>query len=459
MGISYIDFGIASLSAFLKLNGHKPGLIDFTFGLKNEEAIRLAKKFNPDLICFSSRSNEFEHIVKTADLFKREFKIPIICGGIHPTIDPEDALRPCFDGICIGEGEEALLDLVNNLDKDYLKIKNFWFNHKGKTYKNPLRQLIKNIDELPPLDYDLFDMAKYLKARDGQIDYIMSRGCPFNCSYCVNHVLQELYKGNERYVRLRSIDKVIEDLKKIKEKYEIKNIYFIDEIFNISKPRLKEFSEKYSKEINLPFECCARADLFDEESMQYMKKANCSKLSMAIESGDERLRKNLLNKIISDEKLIQAFHLARKYKIHTMSFNMIGLPYETPQQIEKTIELNRKAKPDSIQVSTFIPFKGTELYNFCKTNNLLLESKLDISYYLGIYLKNPNLSPRQLDRCRKIFSYKCYKDRSKIKAVSLLFRDILIPYYLKYGIYIPLQLKKMIYYLFWNTKMFKFMGK
>lgn len=460
MSIPYIDFGIAGLSAYIKSKGYQTGLIDFTFGLNYTEAVRLAKKFNPDVICFSSRSNEFEHVVKTAKIFRNVFGVPIFCGGIHPTIAPDDALRDCFDGICIGEGEEALYDLLKNMEKGkYLKTKGFWFRKDGKIIKNPVRPLIKDLDGIPLFDYELFDMPKYLKARDNQIDYIGARGCPYNCAYCINHILQGIYAGKGQYVRMKSVDKIISELKTLTNRYKIKSIFFIDEIFNISTERLKEFAAKYSKEINIPFECCVRANLCSDENMKYLKQANCSKINIAIECGDEKYRKELLCKDVTDEQIINAFGFARKYKLHTMSYNMIGLPFETPQQIEKTIEINKKARADSIQASTFVPFPGTKLYNFCKEHNLLLNKKMDISYYWGVYLKNPNLTPKQLEHYRRWFSYKCYEDRSKIKATLLLIRDSIIPYYLIYGKYIPTSFKKMIYYLFWHTKVLKFMSK
>jgi len=286
-----------------------------------------------------------------------------------------------------------------------------------------------------------------------------ARGCPYNCAYCVNHMIHDIYKDSRNYLRHKSVDKVIYELKQIAKKYKIKSIYIQDDTFNMSTKRLREFSEKYSEKVNIPFECNLKADLCNDENMDYLKSANCTKAYIGIESGDEKFRRDMLHKYVSDESIINAFRLAKKCNIHTVSLNMIGLPLETPEQIEKTIELNKKVKPDSIQVSTFVPFINTDLYKFCEKNNLLSNKKIAISFYMGLYLKNPNLTDKQLKKYRRWFSYKCYEDRSKIKAICLLLRDFLIPYYLIYGKYLPLYAKKMIYYLFWNTKTFKFIGK
>ena len=116
------------------------------------------------MICFSSKSNEFDHAVKIATFLKKKLDIPFFCGGIHPTIYPEDSLRECFDGICVGEGEEALSEILEKMEhkEDYSNTRGFWFRRNGKIIKNPLRPLIKNLDILPLFDYDLFDIRKYL---------------------------------------------------------------------------------------------------------------------------------------------------------------------------------------------------------------------------------------------------------------------------------------------------------
>lgn len=462
--IPYIDLGIASLSSYLKEKNIETSLIDFTFGLSNNNALKKLKKISPDIICFTSRSGEFQEVIKIAKLFKKNYKSIYVCGGIHSTIYPEEVISSgCFEGICIGEGEEALFELVNKIDNklNYNKIKNFWFKKGNKIIKNPIRPLISNLDLLPIIDYDLFNIKKYLKVRFGQLDYVSARGCPFQCNYCINHFLIKKYKGLGVYARTKSGEKILTELKTIKKKYGsmISSIKFADELFIIKKSRLNYLSNNYKNNICYPFECDVRADFCDKDTMRLLNKMGCSKLNIAIESGDENLRRNLLNKQISNEDIVKAFKYAKMYKIPTMSFNIIGFPNETKDQIKKTIELNKKVEPTSIQVTIFTPFKGTDLYNYCKEKNILKTENIELSYYFGNYLKNDNLSSKDLEYYSKHFTFLCYKDRNIIKAYMLLLREYSIPYFLKLGKYIPNWFKEIIYIFFWNIPALKFMSK
>ena len=425
------------------------------------KAVKNLKEYNPDIVAFSSRSGEYNDVVKVKKEFEKNYRCLYVCGGVHPTVSPEEVIKD-FNIICIGEGEKALLELIEKIEnnKYYYNTRNFWFRHDNNIKKNELNMLIEDFDNIPMLDYDLFDIKKYIKTRCGQLDYVSARGCPFLCKYCINHKLMNLYKGCGKYIRIKSANKIIEEINLIIQRYpDVTSLKIADELFILDKKRLKELSKRYKKEKGLSFECDIRADLCDNNMMKQLKKMGCIKLNIAIECGDEEYRNKVLNKNMSNESIINAFKLAKKHNLHTMSFNMVGLPFETEEQILKTIELNKLVQPDSIQVSLFSPFKGTDLYNYCKENNLLKEEIGSSYYFFKEYLKNPNLSKKKLKNLQRRFCYLCYIDRNKIKAHFLLVRDILLPYYLQYGRYIPNFLVRIIYYMFWNLKMLRFMSK
>ncbi|HII29991.1 hypothetical protein AUJ69_01655 [Candidatus Woesearchaeota archaeon CG1_02_47_18] len=459
MGLPYVSHGIASLSAAVKKQGHKARLIDFTFGLSTEHALSGLASFNPGLICFTGFSNEFNEVARFASLCRKQFKAVIICGGVHATIAPEDVISAGFDGVCIGEGELPLAELAAmiELGKDFLHVRNFWFRSGEGVIKNRTGLLVEELDTLPFPDYSIFDMKSYLAARDGQLDVKTSRGCPFSCSYCINNTLKCMYSG--RYFRLFSVDWSLANLARLKRMYSIRNFFIVDETFNANAAHMAEFCRRYPEEVGVPFECELRADLCTEETFSQLKRAGCFKVSIAIESGDEGLRMGLLNKRITDRQIIRAFSYARKFGISTQSFNIVGLPLETRAQIRKTIELNKAAKPDSIQVTIFTPYKGTALHKYVVEKGLLKRSDIDVSYYLATYLRNPGLSERELIRIRKWFSYCCYEDRSRIKACLLLFREYVTPYYLKFGRVIPVWFKKLIYRYIWHSRMLNFLSK
>lgn len=461
--LPYLDLGLASLSAYLKKEGFDCRLADLSFDSRPGKVINLLKQYSPQVVAFSSRSGEFGRVVQVAGSLRRHHEAIYICGGVHPTVDPEAALSAgVFDGICRGEGERALHQLLLNLEagRDFKHTPGFWFRAGEELVKNPLNRLIEDLDELPCPDYRLFDLPRYVKARNGQLDYVSARGCPFQCSFCINPALMRLNQGLGRYVRAKSAARMVRELKTIRAEYPyVTYLKIADEMFIQDQERLRELARTYPEAVGLPFECDVRADYCTDETLGLLKQMGCDKLNIAIESGDAELRNTLLAKNLSDRQIIDAFALARKYGIHTMSFNMVGLPRETEAQIRSTIDLNRRAGPDSIQVTMFTPFKGTELGRMCEAEGLLAKDGIGASYYQGVYLHNPNLSDRRLKQLFRAFSFLCYRERSLLKACILLARDSLIPIYLKYAGQVPDFLKQAVYFLFWKVKFLKFASK
>ncbi len=385
------QLGVCYLSAILKKAGHSVELFNTTYLLYfslEKIKMQLYKKinlFNPDLICFSCRSLEFPFARRIAVLIKEKYNIKIIFGGIHPTINPDEVLKcRAIDYVCIGEGEDSLLKLVENLNKN-IKINNIW----TRETKTPLNPLIQDLDRLPFPDRELFKIPS-----EAHNLIMTSRGCTYSCTYCFNNTLRKKYP-HQRYVRFRDINKVIEEVKQLVEKYKLNHIFFCDDVFTSHKKRLIEFCEKY-RELRVPFVCNARAEQIDEEIALALKKAGCIEIKIGIETGNEGLRKKVLHRFASNESIKRAFEICRKVGIKTYSFNMIGLPFETRRTIYETFNINKQVKPDSFQVSILYPFKGSEIYDIYKKNGYSLEGEKIQSFMENSIVNFPNLSKNEL---------------------------------------------------------------
>ena len=238
--------GLESIMSYVQSKGHlveliyEPalgdnGYIDIpwlnNFFYNDELVINKALRFKPDLICFSAITNLYMQIKKLARQFKKLMpKVPIICGGIHPTSLPEETIEEdCFDMICLGEGEGAMEDLLQRMreKKSYNDIKNLWVKDAtGHIHKNEKRPVIRPLENLPNPDKSFF--AKY-GALTSRIMIMTTRGCPFACTFCINSFRNAAYSG-EVYLRQRTVDNVIADMVEIKKKYKPKKFRFEDDV-------------------------------------------------------------------------------------------------------------------------------------------------------------------------------------------------------------------------------------
>lgn len=391
-----VHHGLSSILSVLKSGGHLVSLHHVKKEPSRNEILGLIQRERPDLICFSAVTNQIGYVDTWSRWIKQEFATPILCGGIHTTLYPEEVIHfESIDMICRGEGEYPVLELAD--DWECTDIKNLWFKKDSDIIKNPLRALISPLDNLPYPDYDLFDCARILKDRNGDFAILASRGCPFNCSYCCNHALRKVQDGKGKYFRLREVDNVLEELGLLTSKYPIKHLSFADDVFGLSRDWALEFCEKYPRKFNLEFECNVKADRIDEELLKSLKSANCTQIDMGVEAGNEWLRTEVLQRKISNEQIINAFETAHKLGIKTLSYNMVGLPYETPKMVGETINLNKRLAPSRIAIFFFYPYPGTELYEVCTREGFLSE-RHSTSYVSESVLQLPTITTEELQK-------------------------------------------------------------
>lgn len=402
------SIGIEYISSVLKEVGHKTELIfdpgfDDTFYFKpkifkfqnvKEKLLTHAKYFSPDLIAFSSLTNNYPYVKEMARILKKELKVPTIIGGIHATALPDYVLKEgCFDMLCVGEGEYAMLELANRMDegKDFSDIENLWIKHNRKIIRNKERPLIDNLDNLPFPDKDLF-YSKEVFWRN--VAVMTSRGCPYHCTYCINNFYFSRY--GKSIFRLRKVDKVIEEIKIYKKKYNPLFIIFQDDIFTSSLIWLEEFSNKYKKEIGIKFVVSVYPNTINKRIVHLLKEAGCVLVEMGIQSGNESLRRNLLKRNETNDQIIEAAHLLKGEGIHLQTEFIFGLPQETSEQVWQSVIFNDKIRPNSTKTFVFYPFPGTELAEFSYRNGLLDDEAIKMinegigSYHTTLFLKNVN---------------------------------------------------------------------
>jgi len=406
----YFHHGIASLSAVLKKTGHETSLIQFTKEISTKEFQEKIKVLKPDLISFSSTTHVFAFVQKYAAAAKEIVKTPIICGGVYPTLSPEVVLKDeNIDMVCRGEGDIALVELCQKLEKgqNIEDIKNIWVKKGGKVYKNKIRPLILDLDSLPFPDREIFDYPNLNLEKRGIGTFMFSRGCPYQCSFCCESTLSKLYPNPQNYFRFRSPESAVEEIKKTVKKYPfIKFIRLDDDLLFARKEWVREFTQLYQKEVGLPFSTDLRVNLVDDELLTLLKQGGGYLLRFGVESGNDFILKEVLNKGITVKQIKKAFKLAKEKKIKTQAYNMVGLPYERAKEILETIKLNAQIEPDISVVSIFYPYQGTYLYELCREEGFLEKEedlKIPKNYYSYSVLSLPTIRKEQIELFSRYF--------------------------------------------------------
>jgi radical SAM superfamily enzyme YgiQ (UPF0313 family) len=376
--------GISSLAANVLRHGHQAEIIIENAEKKFEAALRETR---PEVVGITITSSDVNWLHQVLPRIKAAAPGAfIVVGGIHPTIHPallEEA--PLIDAICVGEGEEAVVELLDALQSSsgvkqsaqrdertphaprpmpLTGIKNLHIRRQGKIYRNELRPLITNLDDYPEARELYFQRYPDL-ARDTLLQYIFSRGCPYPCSFCVNSSLNRIFKGLGPVQRRKSVDFAIAEIIKLRRFYTgAQTGFFIDDLFLYDREWVKEFLPRYKKEIGLPYICSAGPQTIDEEMADLLKETGCASVEFGIETGNEEKRKNIYHKwAFTDAEFRRQIGLVKSRGIEVYAPSMFVFPTETPADSFRTVKFYHELKVDHPFSSFLIPYPDTEIFN------------------------------------------------------------------------------------------------
>ncbi len=372
------SLGITSLSAYLKERGHDARVIfdpkqfekayaqsEFWANIFSRKKLILSEilEYKPDLVGISVFTSNYRWALDMAASVKRTMDVPVIFGGVHPSLAPEHVIQEDqVDMVCVGEGEEPLFELLESLKNNQpdTSIKNIWFKRNGNIVKNEIRPLTRDIDALPLPDRK----ALYSQLPRSYSKYpivLTSYGCPFRCTYCANNALAAVYKGKGKYIRRRSPDNVMAEIRGLKSEFNPKYIIFMDDLFTFDKAWLKEFAPKYAAEIGLPYSCLVHPKFLDREICELLKMSNCNLALIGLQSGCERIRKEVLNRNESNEECKKACRRLKDSGIKFSLDNILNLPFDNQKTIEESLRFYNELRPDLIHSFSLVYFPKTEI--------------------------------------------------------------------------------------------------
>lgn len=439
-----IQFGISFISSFLKQHGHKTRLLVMTRASEFSLIDQHIQQFNPHLICFTAVATEFPFVERIARYIKERYPAPfLMAGGAHVSLAPEEAMLATFDALCIGEGEEPTLELVEQLAHGNRPtgIANLWIRHASGVEKNPPRPFISDLDALPYPDREMWYPWIDFPLSAMRPSLLLGRGCPYDCTYCCNHALSKLASGP--YVRVRSARNIIGEIEQILAVLpDIKEIYFEVETFCAKQEWSLEVCaelERFNSHRNRPLVFGVNIRVSPHFARQDMdayflnlKRAGFRSVNIGLESGSNRVRSEILQRRYSNDDLLKAVAAAKRQGIDVVFFNLIGLPAETLTDFHETVAVNYLAQPHWHYLSIFFPYPGTRLHEICQQSVDLPKNMLDQGMErVRATLDFPDFSRAQIQKAFIWFDYYVYRDNRPLHFLA----DLLIEkYHQVYGV-------------------------
>ena len=430
-----IYYGVTALTSYLRSKGLTSTVI---IDVLEDDPINTIKKLNPKIIGISCMSTQHEWLLEASTAIRKAVPgATIIVGGIHGILYPRNILDETpVDLVCNSDGEEVLIRVIDELGKSSPRFDNIeglaFRDHNLNVRINERARLFIYSDGIIENQDAYFDRYGSLLYTPGEFGFISSRGCPYQCSFCYNAEIALAFKKKGAYLRRKSIDNFLAEIKYEVKRHNPVRTHFHDDLFTYNKQWLFNFLRRYKEEIGLPFYCATRANVLDDEIARNLAEAGCLRVNYGLETGNECMRRQVLNKHITDAQIINCGENLRKYNIVTVTSNMFCLPGETPADSRLTVELNHRARTMLAASTVFVPFPDTQLARYAIEKGYLKEnySINDIPYDAlrgGIALKMPQKKEIYHLRCLLYFfvrwpwTYKVFRPVTRVRWLTPIF--------------------------------------
>ncbi len=379
-----IPLGLIAIATPLDLAGYKVKIIDQAVEHNWKDILVSELRQKPICVGLSTKTGpQIKYAIEASTIVKQYNGIPVVWGGVHPSLLPKQTLgNENIDIVVQGEGEETFFELVQALEKgeSLNTVNGIWHKENGEIKNTPPRPFI-DLNKQPSLSYHLVDVNRYLmKVFDvDHIRFSSSSGCPFKCSFCYNIVF------NKRTWRALTAEKILEQIKEIRTKYGIRGIQLTDDLFFKDIQRVKEIlTEVVNKNLDIVF---TKLDIhgselskMDDGFLKLLEKAGCKMLVVGVESGSQKILK-MLNKGINVFQVINFNRRIKKFSIIPKYSFMMGFPTEDKEDIHKTISLilrllddNKEAMKD---INIYTPYPGTKLFDLSVNSGLNPPERLE----------------------------------------------------------------------------------
>lgn len=368
--------GALQLSAILKKHGHRTRLA----ALRKHDFPAMLRAFEPDVVGYSAMTSHAS-LFADADRVVRDWarregrRVLRVMGGPHPTFFPEAVRELGLDAICVGEGDHAAVELVARFSRSEPLAGIANVLTPGGTLEGMRRELILDLDALPFLDKEAFFEAGPVYREMAMRSVMTSRGCPYHCTYCHNHAFNKIFKGCGPVVRRRSVRHVLDELRFVQRECQpVRLIKFCDDTFaHRVDDWLREFVERYPREIGLPFYCLMRSNAFTDEMAGLLRSAGCVSICMSVEAGDERIRNGILKRGLSDALVRESFAAARRHGIATWGNTILAIPGTSWADDYHSFLFTRGLRMTAPTFRIFMPYEKTELTELAVRDGLLAE--------------------------------------------------------------------------------------